>query len=113
MSSSRRRGRGWLVCAAAAGALAVPAPAGASAEPIAGCPSSWAETSAETRFGLVFGGLWSVKDANRMIAAPGVDLSSDDRNGDGYICIRFVENFPPELFDPAFVFTDNNVRAAD
>jgi hypothetical protein len=105
LSSTRRC---WLACTAAVGALAIAAPAGASAEPIAGCPSSWSETSFE---GLT-GGLWLVSDANEQIAAPGVDLGSDDRNGDGYICIRFMENFPPELFSPAFVFTDNNVRAA-
>jgi hypothetical protein len=101
--------RCWLACTAAVGALAIAAPTGASAQPIAGCPSSWSETSFE---GLT-GGLWLVSEANEQIAAPGVDLGTDDRNLDGYICIRFIENFPPELFSPAFVFTDNNVRAAD
>lgn len=98
--------RCWLACTAAVGALAIAAPAGASAQPIAGCPSSWSETSVA---GFT-GGLWLVSDANAQIASPGFDLSTDDRNGDGYICIRFSENFPPELFFPAFVFTDNNVR---
>jgi hypothetical protein len=100
--------RCWLACTAAVGALAIAAPTGASAQPIAGCPSSWSETSA----GGFTGGLWLVSEANEQIAAAGVDLGTDDRNGDGYICIRFIENFPPERFFPAFVFTDNNVRAA-
>jgi hypothetical protein len=106
LSSTRRFS---LACTAAVGALVIAAPTGASAQPIAGCPSSWSETSA----GGFTGGLWLVSEANEQIAAAGVDLGTDDRNGDGYICIRFIENFPPERFFPAFVFTDNNVRAAD
>ena len=105
MSSTRRF---WLACTAAVAALAVAAPAGASPQPVAGCPASWSETS-DAGF---TGGLWLVSDANAQIAAEGFDLSSDDRNGDGYICIRFLVP-GPELFDPSFVFTDNNVRAAD
>jgi hypothetical protein len=107
LSSTRRYVGRRLATTAVLGALAVVAPAGASAEPVAGCPSSWSETSVA---GFT-GGLWLVSEANAEIAAPGVDLGTDDRNGDGYICIRFMENFPPALFFPAFVFTDNNVRA--
>jgi hypothetical protein len=86
-------------------------PAGASAQPIAGCPASWSETSDAGPDGTIFtGGLWLVSDANEQIAAPGFDLSSDDRNDDGYICIRFLDP-GPQQFEPSFVFTDNNVRA--
>jgi hypothetical protein len=108
LSSTRRYVGSWLASTLAAGALALAAPAGASAQPVAGCPASWSETSVA---GFT-GGLWLVSEANEQIAAPGVDLSTDDRNGDGYICIRFIENFPPDRFFPAFVFTDNNVRPA-
>jgi hypothetical protein len=108
LSSTRRSVGSWLASTLAVGALAVAAPAAASAQPVAGCPASWSQTSVA---GFT-GGLWLVSDANAQIAAPGVDLGSNDRNADGYICVRFVENFPPERFFPAFVFTDNNVRAA-
>jgi hypothetical protein len=87
-----------------AAAAVVPA-AGAAPTPVGGCPASYEQTSS----GGFTGGLWTVKEANKKIAAPGVDLSSDDRNGDGYICIKFVPNFPPDRFFPAFVFHDNNV----
>jgi len=107
VSCTHVRHRRWLAGVATAVTVAVAGPAGASAEPIAGCPRAWSGTSVA---GFT-GGLWLVSDANAQIAAPGVDLGTDDRNGDGYICIRFVENFPPDRFFPAFVFTDNNVRA--
>jgi hypothetical protein len=84
-------------------------PSGASAakpQPVGDCPTSFYQSSSD---GLT-GGLWSVKEANRRIAAEGFDLGSSDTNADGYICIMFTENFPPELFDPGFVFTDNNVQ---
>jgi hypothetical protein len=38
-------------------------------------------------------------------------LAENDRNGDGYLCVLFVPNFPPSIFYPAFQYGDNNVVA--
>lgn len=104
--SRRARVRMTLTAAVGAVVLAIAVPTSASAAPVAGCPAPWSETSAVLTNGqVVNGGLWTVKEANRRIAAPGFDLGTNDSNMDGYICIKFVTGNPN--FEPAFVFRDN------
>ena len=103
MSRTPRRA---VACLTALGALAACAPAASAQEPVAGCPAAWSTTSVA---GLQ-GGLWSIPDVMAFAQVDEATLRADDRNGDSYLCLRFVENFPPDLFYPAFVYTDNNVR---
>ncbi len=104
--SRRLRVRMTLTAAVGAVVLAIAVPTSASAAPVGGCPAPWSETSATLKNGkVVFGGLWTVRDVERQIAAPGFDFDPEDKNGDGYICIKFVQGNPN--FDPAFVFRDN------
>jgi hypothetical protein len=106
--SRRARVRMTLTAAAGAVVLAIAVPTSASAAPVAGCPAPWSETSAELENGqVVDGGLWTIREAERLIAAEGFDLDPADSNEDSYLCIKFVKGNPN--FDPAFVFRDNTV----
>src|SRR4051812_5459359 len=42
---------------------------------------------------------------NQCFAAPGFEatIAAHDRNGDDLLCLKFLPNFPPALFSPAFV----------
>jgi hypothetical protein len=99
--------RRTVACLSALGALAAGAPAASAQDPVAGCPAAWSNS---TSAGL-YGGLWHIPDVMAFAQVDEATLRADDRNGDGYLCLRFVENFPPNRFYPAFVYTDNNVRA--
>jgi hypothetical protein len=109
--SRRARVRMTLTAAVGAVLLAIAAPTSASAQPVAGCPASWSETAGVADGELYFGGLWLLEEAQALIASPrGAELTQPgDLNDDGYICVRFLANFPEGAFDPAFVYTDNNV----
>jgi hypothetical protein len=37
-------------------------------------------------------------------------IRGHDRNADDLLCLRFLPNFPPDRFSPAFVYVDNNVQ---